>query len=224
MSNFEVSNPILSSPFEEPKEHWWILEGQMAERREGRRPALYFYRDPKRGAEERGGIAIEMRLVNEVRGRVKAWRDGGYAGVTRTTLELLQHWRREGREDRKRLFFAQLEAVETIIFLVEARPDYRQGIEIPRDEPGDDRKAEGFAGFVRYACKMATGSGKTTVMGMVAAWSILNKVNDRSDGRFSEVVLVVVPNVTIRDRCHELDPERGEASLYRTREIGRAHV
>jgi hypothetical protein len=36
----------------------------MAERREGRRPALYFYRDPKRGAEERGGLAIEMRLVN----------------------------------------------------------------------------------------------------------------------------------------------------------------
>ena len=28
MSNFEVPNPILSSPFEEPKEHWWILEGQ----------------------------------------------------------------------------------------------------------------------------------------------------------------------------------------------------
>jgi type III restriction enzyme len=224
VSNFEVANPILSSPFEEPKEHWWILEGQMAERREGRRPALYFYRDPKRGAEERGGIAIEMRLVNEVRGRVKAWRDGGYAGVTRTTLELLQHWRREGREDRKRLFFAQLEAAETIIFLVEARPDYRQGIEIPRDEPSDDRKAEGFAGFVRYACKMATGSGKTTVMGMVAAWSILNKVNDRSEGRFSDVVLVVVPNVTIRDRCRELDPERGEASLYRTRDLVPGHL
>jgi type III restriction enzyme len=224
VSNFEVSNPILSSPFEEPKEHWWILEGQSAERREGRRPALYFYRDPKRGSEERGGIAIEMRLVNEVRGRVKAWRDGGYAGVTRTTLELLQHWRREGREDRKRLFFAQLEAAETIIFLVEARPDYRQGLEIPRDEPSDDRKAEGFAGFVRYACKMATGSGKTTVMGMVAAWSILNKVNDRSDARFSEVVLVVVPNVTIRDRCRELDPERGEASLYRTRDLVPGHL
>lgn len=28
MSNFEVPNPILSSPFEEPKEHWWILEGR----------------------------------------------------------------------------------------------------------------------------------------------------------------------------------------------------
>lgn len=48
---------------------------------------------------------------------------------------------------------------------------------------------------------MATGPGKTTVMGMLAAWSILNKVNDRSDGRFSDVALIVCPNVTIRDRA-----------------------
>ena len=53
---------------------------------------------------------------------------------------------------------------------------------------------------------MATGSGKTTVMGMLAAWSILNKVASRGDARFSDVVLVVCPNVTIRERLGELDP------------------
>ena len=95
---------------------------------------------------------------------------------------------------------------------------------MPRDEPSDDRKSEGFSGFLRYACKMATGSGKTTVMGMLAAWSILNKVNDRSDGRFSDVVLVVCPNVTIRDRLTELSPERGEASIYRTRDLVPPHL
>jgi type III restriction enzyme len=218
VSNFEVPSPILSSPFEEPKEHWWILEGQPAERRPGRRPGIYFYREPRQEAEQRGGLAIEMKLVNRVRERVKAWRESGHAGVTRTTLELLQWWRRDGR--RHRLFFAQIEAVETIIFLVEARVDFRQGLDVPRDEPSDDLKEkEGFNGFVRYACKMATGSGKTTVMGMLAAWSILNKVNDRSDARYSDVVLVVAPSVTIRDRCGELDPELGEASLYRTRDL-----
>ena len=71
---------------------------------------------------------------------------------------------------------------------------------------------------------MATGSGKTTVMGMLAAWSILNKVNDRSDARFSDVVLIVCPNVTIRDRLRELDPESGEASLYRTRDLVPSHL
>ncbi len=78
--------------------------------------------------------------------------------------------------------------------------------------------------FRRYACKMATGAGKTTVMGMLAAWSILNKVNDRADARFSDVVLVVCPNVTIRSRLAELDPQAGEASLYRTRDLVPAHL
>ena len=137
--------------------------------------------------------------------------------MTRTTLELLQWWRRDGRDHR--LFFAQLEAAETIIFLTEARADFRQGIDVPRDEPSDERRRKVTTGFLRYACKMATGSGKTTVMGMLAAWSILNKVNDRSDARFSDVVLVVCPNVTIRNRLRELDPNVGEASLYRTRDL-----
>ena len=155
--------------------------------------------------------------MNLIRERLDKWRAEGYPGVTRTTLELLQWWNRDGRNQR--LFFAQREAAETIIFLAEARGDFRQGITIPRDEPSDTEKAEGYAGFLRYACKMATGSGKTTVMAMLAAWSVLNKVNDRSDARFSDVVLIVCPNVTIRDRLRELDPEGGEASLYRTRDL-----
>jgi type III restriction enzyme len=56
-------------------------------------------------------------------------------------------------------------------------------------------------------------------MGMLAAWSILNKVSDRGDARFSDTVLVVCPNVTIRGRLAELDPEAGDASLYRTRDL-----
>ena len=50
-----------------------------------------------------------------------------------------------------------------------------QGISAPRDEPSDHRKAEGYSGFRRFACKIATRCGKTTAMGMLAAWSILNK-------------------------------------------------
>ena len=71
---------------------------------------------------------------------------------------------------------------------------------------------------------MATGSGKTTVMCMLAAWSILNKVNDRSNGRFSDTVLIVCPNVTIRNRLGELHPEDGEASLYRQRDLVPEHL
>jgi type III restriction enzyme len=71
---------------------------------------------------------------------------------------------------------------------------------------------------------MATGGGKTTVMGILAAWSILNKINDRSDARFSDTVLIVCPNVTIRNRLGELRPQEGEASLYRTRDLVPEHL
>ena len=70
---------------------------------------------------------------------------------------------------------------------------------------------------------MATGTGKTTVMGLLAAWSILNKLDSRGDKRFSDVVLVVCPNVTIRGRLRELDPRYGEASIYRIRDIVPPH-
>jgi type III restriction enzyme len=233
---YEVPEPILNSPFVEPAENWFIREGEPPEQRAGRRPALVY--PPRDERKERhvewtvtdGTLQLsreympgyELVLVNLLRERVKAWRHQDYPGVTRTTLELLHWWRRDGRD--RRLFFAQLEAAETIIFLNEARADFLQGVAVPRDDPGDERKAEGYTGFVRYACKMATGAGKTTVMGMLAAWSILNKVNDKSDGRFSDVVLIVCPNVTIRSRLQELDPERGEASLYRTRDLVPAHL
>src|SRR5262245_38534051 len=134
MAQYEVGEPILNSPFEEPKEYWHLSEGQQPERRTGRRPALYYYRDPnvdiRPGATGSAGTPVLLPLVNLVRERVKTWRAEGYPGVTRTTLELLQWWRREGRE--RRLFFAQLESAETIIFLKEARADFLQGIEVPR--------------------------------------------------------------------------------------------
>ena len=223
MSQHEVPEPIVNSPFEEPKRHWHIQELEPAELREGRRPAMYFYRRPGEQAAEdnaESGIAIELKLVNRIRKALGQWRPlalRGEGGVSGTSMELMRYWRRDGRD--KPLFFAQLEAAETIIFLNEARRDFLQGIDIPTDEPSDDRKADGFRAFRRLACKMATGSGKTTVMAMVAAWSILNKVADRSNARYSDVVLVVCPNVTIRNRLRELDPELGEASLYRKRDL-----
>jgi type III restriction enzyme len=228
----EVAQPILVSPYEEPDRHWYIKSGETPRQTEGRRPSFVFR--PRNEQEEwdlaDGTLArlegyenaYEMVLVNRLRSQVGRWRDDGYPGVTRTTSELLSLWRRSDREQR--LFFAQMEAVETIIFLREARSDYLQGVDIPRDEPAQEFRADDFSPWVRYACKMATGSGKTTVMAMLAAWSILNKVNDRTNGRYSDAVLIVCPNITIRDRLRELDPAGGDASLYRTRDLVPQHM
>jgi type III restriction enzyme len=219
--NFEVPTPILNGPYDPPAEHWRISPDRPAERMPGRRRAGYFYRPPKEPTSEDepagAGEWRELALVNLVRDRMAKWQADGRPGLTRTSAELIAYWRREGRETR--LFFAQLEAVETIVFLAEARADYLQGIDIPLDEPSEDRRADGFAAFRRLGCKMATGSGKSTVMAMLAAWSILNKAASRADARFSDTVLVVCPNVTIRNRLQEIDPRNGAASLYRTRDL-----
>ena len=128
--NYEVSEPILNSPFDKPKEYWYIQEGEQPDRRTGRRPPVVFPpRDQKEEWTETSLLrrskeypaGYELALVNLIRERLEAWRES-YPGVTRTTLELLQWWRREGRE--KRLFYAQMEAAETVIFLTEARADF----------------------------------------------------------------------------------------------------
>ena len=230
--SFEVPSPILCSPYIEPDRHWFIPEGAVPVVRDHRRPAFVFQpRDGELTWDLSDGTlsklaeydrAWELVLVNRIRERVAEWRAAGYPNASATTLDLLSHWRRDGRQQS--LFFAQVEAVETVLFLVEARADLRQGLAIPSDEPSDEQRAAGAQAFVRYACKMATGSGKTTVMGMLTAWSILNKVVNRTDARFSDMVLIVCPNVTIRDRLRELDVDGGDGSLYRTRDLVPPHL
>ncbi|MCL6614278.1 MAG: DEAD/DEAH box helicase family protein [Firmicutes bacterium] len=191
-----VDNPILNSPFEEPTRYWDYSEGQPVIV-EGRRPAGYYLRPRTRGAQvsmfEEEFVPLEP--VNTIRARVKAWRERGYPGVTPLTRRLLEHWNDPGRE--RRLFFCQREAAETLIWLVEASPAEKQGIVISKDN-----------GLVRYACKMATGSGKTVVMGMVISWQVMNKLANPQDRRFSDAVLLVCPNLTVRERLEVLLPWR----------------
>jgi len=231
-----VADPIINSPYKEPDHYWLIREGLPPEKRPGRRPASYFFRVPERAARGRRegpsqvvmfedvskGQEVLLDTANLLRQRVKEWREKrDYEGVTRATRELLELWNASDR--REPTFYAQKEAAETIIFLIEGPADLRQGIQIPLDEPGADAQVAGFRAFLRYAVKMATGTGKTTVMGMLAAWSILNKLASPQAKEYSDTVLIVCPNVTIRDRLRELDPNLDEASLYRIRELVPAH-
>jgi type III restriction enzyme len=89
-----------------------------------------------------------------------------------------------------------LEAIETLIWLTEAPEADRTGIEIQSDG----------GAFSRWCSKMATGSGKTIVMGMLIAWQVLNKVANGKDARFSKNVLVVAPGLTVKSRLSVLNP------------------
>jgi len=201
-----VDNPILNSPFEEPTRYWAYEEGQPV-LKEGRRPAGYYLKARTRGPQAAlmEEEFVPLGLVNTLRERVKVWREKGYPGVTPITRRLLRHWSDPDRE--RKLFFCQREAAETFIWLVEASPAEKQGIAIPKDEPNDPESlAKGYKALTRYAVKMATGSGKTVVMAMVIAWQVLNKLSNLQDRRFSDAVLIVCPNLTIRERLQVLLP------------------
>jgi type III restriction enzyme len=206
-----VENPILNSPFEEPS-RYYDFTGAEPRTLDGRRPAGYH--GTVRTEQMEGALAahefIALPEVNKIRERVRQWHAGHWPGVTPVTRDLLEHWH---RKDRRPLFFCQREAAEAIIWLTEAAPADRQGIEVPQDEPSDiESIKKGYPPLRRYCTKMATGSGKTTVMAMVAAWSILNKIANRQDARFADSVLVVCPNLTVKERLAVLRPQ--EAGNY----------
>jgi type III restriction enzyme len=140
-----VSNPIINDPFAEPARHY-DFSGGAPRLRPGRRPAGYLRGNRAQVRSVAEQDAIPLDLVNAIRGRVTDWRAAGYPGVTRVTADLPRYWNAPDRQQR--LFFAQREAAETVIWLVEAAPAARAGIDVPRDG----------GAFVRYCLKLATAS------------------------------------------------------------------
>ncbi len=192
-----IPHLIINSPFEEPKEHWFYdRETRSFERRLGRRPAGYVRASEHARSFDDPGVFVELPLVNRIRERVGAWRATGYPGVTGITRRLLEHWRDPDQREGRRLFFCQLEAIETLIWLTEAPPAERQGIAVPGDG----------GPFSRLCSKMATGSGKTIVMAMIVAWQVLNKTAYPQDRQFSKYVFVVAPGLTVKNRLKVLQP------------------
>lgn len=226
-SRSQIENPVINGPFDEPARHFrfdddGITDEIVAERR----PSGYFV--PVPAARNRAEAAeqatldlfdedrerIELnRFVNDVREHVGRWRDLGHPGVTATTRHLLAHWQAPDRE--RRLFFCQIEALETAIFLREAPPALRPSW---IDNRLDEANAAANSGLPRIAHKMATGTGKTVVAAMLIAWHTLNKAANPRDRRFADAFLVVCPGITIRDRLRVLLPS-DPSNYYRVMDL-----
>lgn len=204
-----INQLIINSPFEEPTRYWsYERQSRSFTLANGRRPAGYVKASEASKSFDDPGIFVELPLVNQVRPRVKAWRDAGYPGTTGITKRLLDHWNDPNQREGRRFFFCQLEAIETLIWLAEAPPADKQGIVIPSDG----------GPFERQCCKLATGAGKTLVMALVIAWQILNKVANPQDARFTKYVFVVAPGLTVRSRLQVLLPE-GDGNYYQLFQI-----
>ncbi len=220
-----IENPILNSPFQEPTRHFRFSdEGITNDIVEARRVSSYFIpiaKPKKKGKAAQLAFDTEWtkdrieenEFINRIRGRVSVWRKGNYEGITKTTRRLLEYWINPERE--RKLFFCQIEALETAIYLTEVANKYGDSwIENSLRQFNADANPELF----RIAFKMATGSGKTVVMAMVIAWHVLNKQANPQDARFSDAFLIVTPGITIRDRLRVLLPNDPQ-NYYRQRDI-----
>jgi type III restriction enzyme len=195
MTTTKIDRLIVNAPYGEPTQHWFFdPQNKTFELRQGRREAG-FVRSSGSDRIDDPGIFVRFDLPNRIRERVGTWRKNGYPGATGVTRRLLNHWNARAPEDLP-FFFCQLEAIETLIWLVESSPAEQQGIDIPGDG----------SAFQRVCSKMATGTGKTLVMSMLIAWHGLNKVSNPQDARFAKSVLVIGPGLTVKQRLQVLKP------------------
>lgn len=235
MSEPFFSHPILNSPYAYPARHWELDEhGQPTERIVERRRRADFITPiprPRKHRSAQGELALHAAehssaeqsyehaaIINSVRQEVDRWRQLPRAQwrVSPETARLLEHWRNH-RFANLRPFFCQVEAAETAIWLTEVAPQLgRSGERILAHlaKVNEDANPE----LSRFALKLATGAGKTTVMAMLIAWQTINAVRHPQSRRFTRGFLVVAPGITIRDRLRVLLPNDPE-SYYTSREL-----
>lgn len=149
-------------------------------------------------------------LVSQLRKKVKEWRDSGYAGATDTSKSLLNWWFKtphllpqpDGTMAESRYYFAQREALETIIYLYDV-----VGVQDKYDLMRFDSSGAVSTGMFdetwrRFVIKMATGSGKTKVLSLVLTWSFYHKLYEPESG-LARNFLVIAPNIIVLDRIYK---------------------
>ena len=210
-------NPVLNSPYAEPEAHWELdKEGlPTGEVVRGRRRSEFLIPIPSRSRRQReaaGSLDLsteeeENSKVSVLRLELKKWRDTPLEkrNLSGVTMRLLRHW--GGGDIQPRPFFCQLEAVETFIWLNEVAP--KSGNKEVRNALQEIAAAneEANMGLPRLAAKMATGSGKTTVMAMLIAYHAINHFCNPKQKAYAGRFLIITPGITIKDRLRVLLPQ-----------------
>ncbi|MDA7959501.1 MAG: DEAD/DEAH box helicase family protein [Nitrosopumilus sp.] len=202
MSGHEDAKPpdtlVICNPYKVPDQHWHFdRELGRYSKKSGRRGAGFRKATKDSRSFDDPGIYQSIPHIDKIRAEVDEWRRRGYPGCTGTTARLLRHWRDADAGRRHEFFFCQLEAIETIIWATEVGSDHSAVKNL-----GNDGKSR----FKRLCSKMATGTGKTTVMAMLVAWQVLNKLMNNADPRFTRNILVVAPTIAVKRRLQVLRP------------------
>lgn len=159
---------------------------------------------------ESGMDKLMPPLVATLRKKVKEFRDSGYAGATDTSKSLLNWWFKEphlqpqinGTMVEFQYFFAQREALETIIYLYDV-VGAKDKFDLIRFDSSGAVSAQMFdETWRRYVVKMATGSGKTKVMSLALVWSFFHKLYEPAS-ELARNFLVIAPNIIVLDRIYK---------------------
>ncbi len=144
-------------------------------------------------------------LVYKIRLAVATWRDEDYKGASNTSKSLLNFWFTQEHligQNKFSFFFSQREAIESIIYLYEiakAKDKY----ELMRFDSSQRMSTGMFdENWTRYVIKMATGAGKTKVMGLTLVWSYFHKLYE-ADSILSKDFLVIAPNIIVLNRLRK---------------------
>jgi type III restriction enzyme len=156
---------------------------------------------------EKGFDKLIPPLVADLRKKVKEWRDKKYEGASDTSKALLNYWFKEehiiynkdGSFYNFRYYFAQREAMETIVWLYEAAK-VKDKYDLLRYNSTGVLSADMFTeDWLRFVVKMATGAGKTKVMSLVIAWAYFHKKYEE-DSQLAKNFLLITPNVIVFER------------------------
>ena len=148
-------------------------------------------------------------LVHKIREQVKVWRDNRYSGATETSKALLNWWfntphpieAADGTMSEFQYYFAQREALETVIYLYDVAKVRHKADMIYFDSSDAISMGMFPENWQRFVLKMATGTGKTKVMSLAIAWSFFHKLYE-PDSELSRNFLVIAPNIIVLDRIY----------------------
>lgn len=146
-------------------------------------------------------------LVARLRKEVKSWRDSDYAGATDTSKALLRWWfdrehllpTSNGIVAPFRYYYAQREAVETAIYLIDV-VGVNDKYDLMRFDSSGALSADMFREtWRRLILKLATGSGKTKVLSLLITWSFFHKTYEENS-TLARNFLLIAPNIIVLDR------------------------
>ena len=156
---------------------------------------------------EHGQEKLLPPLVFTLRRKVKEWRENDYEGASETSKALLKYWfqsehilpKADGTSFHFEYYFAQREAVETIIYLHDVAQVKDKYDMIRFDSTGLVSAGMFQENWRRFLVKMATGSGKTKVLSLAIAWAYFHKLYEE-DSDLARNFLLITPNIIVLDR------------------------